>query len=350
MIEILESRLEEFERSYKRIRYNVLHDIFSRSCYITPENVIVTNYLRSHPVAIFNPGGALLGNGTVLIFPRLVFDYYTYNSSIGLLMINIDELLEGKLHNPLQCEIVLWPEKLWEFGHGCEDARAHVHEDLVYLLYTGSKHYHDESGSLVKQSVQALAVFDLNAQDRHAEKRGYFSVKCEDEKSFLVGCKDSAFLEFKPPAVSMLLRLDVGRRLACWRGEGDISTMTLSIDSLHPVMSPEDWETKIGWSTNAVEYAPGEYLIGWHAVLREDLSYRNGLAVVNEKGELLAISDYLLAPRGLNEWYGDRAGVIFGDTLIKHEDKLIWIGGVSDYAIGVFVVDLDRALFYLRSI
>jgi len=46
----------------------------------------------------------------------------------------------------------------------------------------------------------------------------------------------------------------------------------------------------------------------------------------------------------LNEEYGDRAMVIFGDGLIIYQDKLLWIGGVSDYCIGVFIADLDNVL------
>ena len=65
---------------------------------------------------------------------------------------------------------------------------------------------------------------------------------------------------------------------------------------------------------------------------------------MNDDGELLAISNYLLEPTSIEEEYGDRPRVIFGDGLIMYKDSLIWIGGVSDYAIGVYTVELDKAL------
>jgi len=349
-VEKLRSQLEDAAVKHTGIRENKTRDIFSDRRYITPDDLLVTNYLRRRPVAAFNPGGMLLNNGMVMLFPRLVFDYYTYNSSIGLILINMDDLLVRRIAKPIECEIVLWPDKIWEFGHGCEDARVHVHGDLVYLLYTGSKHYHDERGRLVKQSVQALATLELHQLDCPAKKLGYFSVMDRAGEKTVMGCKDSAFLKFDVSEASMLLRLDVGDRLACWRGKADLSSMTFDLDSLYPVMLPESWEHKVGWSTNAIEYAPGKYLVGWHAVMKEDLSYKNGLAVVDEVGKLLAASNYLLVPSGVNEWYGDRGGVIFGDTLILYEDRLIWIGGVSDYAMGVFVADLDTVLSSLRPV
>jgi len=44
---------------------------------------------------------------------------------------------------------------------------------------------------------------------------------------------------------------------------------------------------------------------------------------IDREGKLLAISDYLLAPQGLVEDYGDRSFVIFGDRVVKKEDYLI---------------------------
>jgi len=112
----------------------------------------------------------------------------------------------------------------------------------------------------------------------------------------------------------------------------------------------ESWELKVGWSTNAVRVSSNEFLVGWHGVVKEDLSYRNGLALVDEQGDLLAISNYLLSPRGLVEEYGDRSHVIFGDGLVLHNDTLMWVGGVSDYATGVFTTPLQKALDKLKWI
>jgi predicted GH43/DUF377 family glycosyl hydrolase len=61
-----------------------------------------------------------------------------------------------------------------------------------------------------------------------------------------------------------------------------------------------------------------------------------------------ALSDYLLAPKGLVEEYGDRPLVVFGCGLARYKELLLWVGGVSDYAIGFFAAELDKVLEKLR--
>jgi predicted GH43/DUF377 family glycosyl hydrolase len=69
-------------RELRGIREPKVEDIFKRCCYINPEGLVMTNYLRSRPLAAFNPG-SILRNKRLLIFPRIVFDYANYVSSIG---------------------------------------------------------------------------------------------------------------------------------------------------------------------------------------------------------------------------------------------------------------------------
>lgn len=74
------------------------------------------------------------------------------------------------------------------------------------------------------------------------------------------------------------------------------------------------------------------------------------MAIVDREGYLLAISNYLLAPRGLYEEYGDSSQVIFGDGLVLYKEYLIWVGGIGDYAIGIFTVEVEKALEKLKWI
>ncbi len=342
----------------KTLRKRRIQDVFQRVCYISPENIIVVNYPRSRPLAAFNPGASLLED-EVFIFPRLVFDYYTYNSSIGMFSIGIKQLLENSFKRPINTKIVIWPDKAWEFGHGCEDARVCSVGEKTYILYTGSKHYGSSAKSenedsdeikkevLVKKSVQAFALW--NKKKGTFEKLGYLRIKKGSEE-YIPDCKDSALLGEKNGTVSILFRPSVEGFMGCWKGEMDSSDLFINIDSTGVVMGPEEWESKIGWSTNAVELENGKFLVGWHGVMKDDFSYANGLALVNAEGELLKVSDYLLAPKGLVEYYGDRGGVIFGDGLILYEDLVIWIGGVSDYCIGVFVAKLEKILKNMREV
>ncbi|MBP1357218.1 MAG: hypothetical protein JZD40_01835 [Sulfolobus sp.] len=112
----------------------------------------------------------------------------------------------------------------------------------------------------------------------------------------------------------------------------------------------EEWEDKVGWSTNTVKLGKDEYLVGWHGVGKEDIVYRNGLAIVSSSGDLLGITDYLLEPRDVYEFYGDRPGVIFGCGLILRKDELYWVGGLSDYGIGIYTTELPKILENIRWI
>lgn len=348
---LIEARLwDKAKRAVKELQGvrepRIEGDIFTRRYYISPQDLLITNYPRTQPVAAFNPG-ALEREGKLLVFPRLVFDYYSYNSSIGVFELDVNEVLQGRIKKPLETKIVLWPEKIWEFGHGCEDPRVMTVADSTYMLYTGSKHYHLRN-QLIKKSVLGFAEL---GRSFNVQRRGYFST-VNGQESVVLSNKDSAFIEIEGSKATMLTRPNLQGEALCWRATADLDSLTIPEESMEPVLVPEAWEEKVGWSTNTVKLSTNEYLVGWHAVLKEDLSYKDGLALIDRAGKLLAISDYLLAPQGLAENYGDRAFVIFGDGLVKYENYLIWVGGISDYGIGIFISKLEevlKKLSWLRS-
>lgn len=345
---LIEERLwEKAKRAGKELqglRQPRVEDIFTKRYYISPEDLLVTNFLRSRPLAAFNPG-ALERDGKLFIFPRLIFDYYNYVSSVGVATVNIEKVINGEIKKPLKVRIILWPEEIWEFGHGCEDPRFSLFDNTIYMLYTGSKYYQKDD-HVVEKSVLGFA--ELNPAFE-IKRRGYFSI-IRGHDRFIPSNKDSTFIEVKKDRATMLTRLYLRGIALCWRAEADLKDLTMREETLRPVLVPEKWEYKVGWSTNVVKLSTNEYLVGWHGVLKEDLSYKDGLAIVDNKGELLAVSDYLLAPRGLEESYGDRPLVIFGDGLVRYKDYLIWIGGISDYCIGIFITELNKALEKLKWI
>lgn len=328
-------------RELRGLRRPRVEDVFERKCYLVPSLFSVENYPRKRPHAAFNPG-ALVKGKRLLLFPRLVFDYYKYVSSIGVTELEIDELLEGRVEEPLRTKLVLWPRELWEFL-GCEDPRISATGDDVLVLYTG-KGYSLE-GELVRRDVLALARVDGSWE---AKSKSYFRIKRRGEEFVPPSNKDSAFVRIAGEEATMLTRPEVRGIRICWRAEADLARSEMRGDALEPVFSIEEWEIKVGWSTNVLKLSSNEYLVGWHGVLKTDLSYREGLAIVDDQGRLLAVSDYLLSPRGVCEEYGDRPLVIFGDGLVAYREYLLWIGGISDYAIGVFAARLDRALGKLR--
>jgi len=319
-------------------------DIFDQRFHIAPSDLVVRNYLRPTPIAAFNPG-AVLRDGRLLIFPRLIFDYYTYTSSVGLFEIPIDEIVQGRIPKPLDAQIILWPKEPWEFGPGCEDPRVAIWNEEIYMLYTGASQYGEDHKVQIKP-VQGMAKFSPSFE---IQSRGFFSIHGRDG-AFTPAAKDSALLAPRNEKAVLLWRPQIGSLPVCWRAEANLGDYTVSEETMAPVLVPEEWESRVGWSTNALPLEEGKYLVGWHGISDGDQTYRNGLALVNEEGYVEAISDYLLAPNGLNECYGDRPQTVFGNGLVQYKDQLIWVGGISDYAIGIFITPLKRALGKLHRV
>ena len=318
--------------------------LFKALAYLGPEDFLVTGYKKSRPFVAFNPAAYLDGDD-LLIFPRFIFDYYKYVSSVGMIRVNIEKLLSSDVETPIESKIILWPVNLWEFL-GCEDPRAFRAYGSYYMFYTG-KGYFLEGREYIRMDVLGLAEYD---DKWRLKRRGYFTITHGEEKFTPKSNKDSAFIKTQGGKFTLLTRPEIKNNRICWRGLADIKAMEIEAESLEPVLVFEDWELKVGWSTNAVPLSNNEYLVGWHGVVLEDLSYRDGLAVVDGEGRLLAISDYLIEPRGLIEEYGDRPLVVFGDGLVSYKDYLLWIGGISDYAIAIFIAERDKVLEELRWI
>ncbi len=343
---VLAEKVMDFLKKSPSVRKRQSIRVFERIAYISPENIRVVNYLRKKPIAAFNPGAVLEGE-KLLIFPRLIFDYYWYISSIGVFELDMRELLEprGELDGEFKTRIVIWTSEPWELV-GCEDPRVVKYNEKYHVLYT-ARAITDMDGNY--KPLQGYAVLD---RDYKVLSKKYFRIIHRGMEFVPEAWKDSAFLEFKGNHVSMLTRpsilLNIGSyRIGpievIWWGVADIENATMELETLRPVVPLEKWELKMGLSTNALKIGSNEYLVGWHSVT-EDFIYRNGLAVFDNDGNLLGITNYLLEPDGLVEAYGDRPGVIFGNGLIQYKEYVYWIGGISDYAIGIFRARLDKIL------
>ncbi len=358
-MEKIEKRLVRKIKKAKAIkspRKPKIDDIFERAGYLYPQDFNISNYPRE-PRTAFNPGAMLVDEKTVEIYPRFVFDYYKYVSSIGRFKVDMEDLLSDRVEKPISAEIVLYPdideEDGWDFG-GYEDPRVVTYNKSVFVLCTGNigDRHKDNALSEKVNTVLALAEFERG----ELKKKGYFKIKgkTDKEKDFIPeGHKDAAFVRMnKRNEAGMLTRLSVHGYEGNWFGQADLNDIVIPEDTLEIILPPMEGEIKMGWSTNTVDVGNDQYLIGWHSVLKKNLSYVNGLALVSGEGKLLAISDYLLAPRKSSaiESLGDRPLVVFGGGLIKYKDKLVWIGGVSDWAIGIFFVDFDIAMSKLKWI
>jgi len=341
--EALWAKAEEALRALRGLRKPEVNDIFERPLYLGPPDFYVVNYHRHTPIGAFNPGAALDGD-RLLIFVRLVFEFYGYISSVGLAEVPVEEALSGELsEKPLRTRIILWPREPWEH-RGCEDPRAFRTPDGKWLILYCAHGYYWLAGRRVQTDALALAELDENFE---VLRRGYFSVR-KGEHVWAPSNRDSAILSLRGREATLATRPVVRGKKLCWRALADLEGLEMPEEELRPVMAPEEWESHIGWSTNAVRLSKDEYLIGWHGVANSDLAYRNGLAILDGEGELLAVSDYVLSPRSLYEEYGDRCMTLFGNGLVRYKELLIWVGGVCDACVGIFTVELDRALETLR--
>ena len=341
----LYQKARDFLSSSRGLRQNKTEDIFDRKLYIVSDSdILVENYQRERPKMAFNPG-AMLNGKSLVVFPRLIFDYYTYTSSIGKFSLDTEDVLGGGTSLPVKCDVILWPRRLWEF-RGCEDARVFKREEQTVMLYTGYG-YFSEDRNMSVAIVQAFVEFD---DDWCPGERNYLRVKSIEGDSFVPkATKDSAIINLRGDEATMLTRPLVKDIEIGWRAEADLGEAVMGERTMQPSLPFEEWELKVGWSTNVVKISSNEHLVGWHGIVKEDYSYREGLAIVDDRGQLLAISNYLLAPKGVNEEYGE-PWVIFGNGLVRHGNQLVWIGGVCDYAIGFFTTELDGALDKLRWI
>jgi predicted GH43/DUF377 family glycosyl hydrolase len=345
------AKIKKARKELKLPRRNRVDDIFDERMYLFPRDFEIENYPRDI-AAVFNPGVDFDGKA-VEIFPRFAFDYHVYTGTIGRCQkINIENLISGDFKRPIPAEIILWPgmEKTGrEDFRGYEDARIFSQGGISFVLCTGNvgKGYSDDDFSRKVGGVLTLAEF----KQGKLKRKGYFKIRGKDKDFTPESNKDATFIKVQGSDANLLLRLSVRGYNECWSGKADLNELVIFEDSLRVNLCSAPWEKKIGWSTNTVPIGSDKYLVGVHSVMNADLSYINRLAVVNGEGQLLAISpDYLLALKRSSaiECSGDRSLVLFGDGLIVYKDKLIWIGGLSDWAIGIFVTDLDLALSKLK--
>jgi len=296
---------------------------------LAPKDFRIRNYPRE-PLAAFNPAVWLDGN-TIHLFPRLVFDYFDYNSSIGHAKLSLESLSKGKF--PLSTNIVIWPSKPWEratdriIGHGCEDPRAYHDGNQLYLSYTGAS-------SKYGTPFAYLGIAELNS-DFSAKKK--YTLLVAGRR---ISAKNGTFLWLNEERKGIFL-FRPQESLSCYAGQVDL--VTKNIKRPREVITPSLNEIKVGWSTNAVELDKNTYLIGWHAKTKS-LVYRQYLALLDNKGMLITKSPVVLSPAGILLQYGDRSSVIYGCGLLVINDSLYWFGGIGDYSIGIWKARLKAIL------
>ncbi len=342
LFSLLRRGLESAPRVERRPEYV---DVFERHVYIAPGNIVLEP--RGFRVeAVFNPGGYVV-NGKLRLYARIVVGYYWYVSAIARLEeLKLDDLLElsGSVYNDqVRAQLVITPTEWFESGRGCEDPRVHHVDGKDLVLYTGVAATDPDEQQRV--SYQALAVVE---NDRVLRK-DILSAVYGGERKPLPNWKNGAILSLTGrEEAKLLVRPLIDGVGALWVGNASLNPFTIKLESLRIVMKPMPWEWRLGWSTNPVKLDGDAYLVGWHAVLRSNMGYYNGLLVLSREGELLGYTNYLLGPKTVYERLGDRPFVVYGCLLTQYSERLVWVGGAADTFIAVYSAELDKILEHIK--
>ena len=305
--------------------------MFERLCLLNPLNFNITNYNRM-PLAAYNPA-IIIRENNLYLFPRLVFDYCYWTSSIGMCKpIPLPRISENLENWDLDTKIIQYPQTKLNL-RGCEDPRGWNNRlEWVDLESLGTA-----KNSKVR-THHSIGTIDFERREL-IDKKTFEFVKEWSTK--IESGRDFAILNDK----IMLCRPQC-KSLDCYSTtwHEDNEGAYLNYHDLKIIIKTDSDELKTGWSTNVVKVAKHRYIVGWHAVRKDDMIYYNGLAILNEEGELQGLTEGILYAEGIDEIYGDRPNVIFGDGLFIYNKFLYWVGGCSDYCIGFFRCPLDKIM------
>ena len=294
--------------------------IFKMEAFFTPEKFVLQDYPR-RPIAVFNPA-AFTQNGQLVLLPRLIFDDQFYVSSIGICdPIPIDHLSTVQTINT---NLLRFPSDAHDFK-GIEDPR--ITEDGKKLIWV----------ALDRSNVSRTVMADFDSANRRVSNERTLYLK----NSELPSGRDAALINNK----YLLCRPEYNTKYS-FSAPYSVSifeNVFIQPSELQVTLAAEKWEEKVGFSTNVVKLSSNEYLVGWHAVLNRNAEYVNGFAILNDVGEILGTSNYVLWSEDFMR-YGNRINTLFGCGLIKYLDRLYWAGGVGDWSCAIFSANLQEAL------
>lgn len=286
----------------------------------TPEMFKMENY-PSSPIAVFNPAAFMSSSDEMIIFPRLIFDTRFYTSSIGIFRIPFNMYFPSL--KTISTTLLATPTNAQDFK-GLEDPR--ITEDGKKFLHV----------ALNNNTISHTVLSNFTAGDLYNFRT------LEIETEIVPNGRDAAiinddYLVFRPE----LKKLE--SYSVPYEQDG-----TIDFKNAKVVLSPLKFELKRGFSTNVVKLSSNEFLIGWHAILRQNLEYANGFMILNNVGEVISMSEpFFRLPQNYLR-YGNRPNTLFGCGLILRKNKLWWIGGIGDWAIGVFSAELEDVLNKLK--
>jgi len=95
----------------------------------------------------------------------------------------------------------------------------------------------------------------------NVQRKGY-STTVNGNESLVLSNKDSAFIEISGDNTTMLTCPDLQGEVLWWRATTDLDSLSIPKESMEPVLVPEAWEEKAGWSANTVKLSNNQYWLG----------------------------------------------------------------------------------------
>ncbi len=356
-------------------------DVVERLGFISPSKIEIENY-EAKPLTVFNPG-AYLENGILRVYARTIFGYYKYVSSITLIEIPVEEVLDRSfIQKNFRAKLVVYPSNSYDMW-GTEDPRvSRVGSSLAMVYAARTLAYFDPS--VYKDKVLPLAA--LSRDGVSWEKRALFKLSpilCDavhtDKDAFLADLGEAGIWLFHRPNLAppilgscsqffeaieklesfrlLALAYSLERRegvftLLASRVEIPRSFRVVEVSESRILMWIPRFEWKAGWGTPLFEIGSRKWLTILHGVDREKMVYRAFAAIVElEKGEPVitrVTPCYIMEPRDVHEIYGDRPFVVFPTGGAIVDNKLIIVYGAADSFIGIGAIDLDQLLSELQ--
>ena len=301
-----------------------MNNIFELETLLVPNQFEMSNYPQT-PIAVFNPA-AYVEDGKLVILPRLVFDIRFYASSVGLIEPLKFDMLSEYSSLPLEAKLLKYPTEDYEIN-GVEDPRITENGDKILTVGLSK----DKTG-FISQTIMS------NFEDGKIGRAKPFlfrnSIFGTGRDAVIINSHVLLFRpETKPLRTYRAFYIEVN---------GKIQILEEGLKAL-PELDAYAYEKKRGMSTNVVKVSKNQYIVGYHVVYEDKLEYKEGFMLLNDEGEITAMSEPILKTEGYLR-YGHRPFTLFGCGLVLTKDTLYFVGGIGDSWIGIYSAELNRVM------
>lgn len=340
--------LRELNKVTKIPRESRTEDIVKRLGVITTNRVHLKKFPLDNPVVVFNPSMAI-EKGIVALYGRITLGYYTYASAVAELKIPLEDVYDNLSLGNYAAEIKVLPDNKFDIC-GVEDPRVYEINGKKLMTYCGRTVDYFNPAIRTERTLPVTAVLE-NGDWR---KLGVFRLP-PGLRKFVVSDKN-AFLAKMGDGLRFFHRVHM-------RDENDYVVVSkvpeeilgyrefteITVCDTVAVLEKAEFEDKIGWGTPPVKIDK-EYLFLLHGVGRETKHYRVFALLMDDKMGIKSITPYyIMGPKELYEFYGDRPFVVFPCGAQAIDDKILISYGAADLAVGIGEIDISEIMSILDS-